>query len=313
MAIPVFWEFFHPILESLKKDEILAMEDIEKIIIPPMQLSPDELIEMTSGGTRTKIKDRIYWGKSYLKAAGLVRYPKRGYAQITKEGKKVLKENPQPFDVNYLKKYESFRKFAGLIVKDGDGKNVTVVINDDSSSQTPQDSMDSAFLEINSTLRNEILSELTGGESDNVTKEQARFFEKLVVNLLMKMGYGGVLDGEGVVTQFTGDGGVDGIIREDKLGFSNIYIQAKCYSLDKTIGRPDIEQFLGAIYSPGAKALFVTTAKFSQAAKEKANQANLVLVDGEKLADLMIEYGVGVSTIQTYEIKKLDSDFFEDG
>jgi restriction system protein len=312
MAIPVFWEFFHPILESLKNDDVLAMEDIECIIVPSMQLSPEELSEMTSGGTRTKVKDRIYWGKSYLKAAGLVRYPKRGSAQITKEGKKVLKENPQPFDINYLKKYESFRKFIGISTKDGDRNNEAEVINDKISSQTPQDSMDSAFLEINSTLRNEILSELTGGESDNVTREQARFFEKLVVKLLMKMGYGGVLDGEGVVTPFSGDGGVDGVIREDKLGFSNIYIQAKCYSLDKTIGRPDIEQFLGAIYSPGTKALFVTTAKFSQAAKDKAVQANLVLVDGEKLADLMIEYGVGVSTIQTYEIKKLDSDFFEE-
>jgi len=312
MAIPVFWEFFYPILDSLKNDDILTMELIESKIVPSMQLSPDELLEMTAGGTRTKIKDRIYWGKSYLKAAGLVRYPKRGSAQITDEGKNVLNEKPQPLDINYLKKYESFRKFIGLNTENTNNTVDLEVLDEKRSSQTPQDSMDSAFHEINSTLRSEILSELTGGESENVTKEQARFFEKLVVKLLMRMGYGGVLEGEGIVTKFSGDGGVDGIIREDKLGFSNIYIQAKCYSLDKTIGRPDIEQFLGAIYSPGAKALFITTAKFSQAAKEKASKANLVLVDGEKLADLMIEYGVGVSTIQNYEIKKLDSDFFEE-
>jgi len=313
MAIPIFWEFFKPIMNALENGNVLTMEEIEKIIVPSMNLSGDEIKEMTAGGTRTKVKDRIYWGRSYLKQAGLIRFPKRGSSQITDEGKRVLGENPPQLDINYLKKYESFRKFIGLDFSNNGGtvktKESFAILQ---SSQTPQDLMDTAFSEINSALRSEILNALTGGETEDVSKEQANFFEKLVVKLLMKMGYGGALAGEGVVTKSTGDGGVDGIIREDKLGFSNIYIQAKCYSLNKKISRPAVQTFVGATARKDGKALFITTAEFTQDAKDYARDNNVVLVDGKKLADLMIEYDVGVSTVQTYNIKNIDSDFFEE-
>ena len=138
------------------------------------------------------------------------------------------------------------------------------------------------------------------------------FFEWLVVKLLEKMGYGGSLEGAGTVTRLSGDDGIDGIIREDKLGFSNIFIQAKRYALDRTVNKPDIQGFVGAIANKAGKGLFITTARFSDGAKQCARENHIVLIDGEKLTSLMIEYGVGVSTIQTYEVKKLDSDFFTD-
>jgi len=312
MSIPVFWKFFRPILTSLGNGDVLTADDLYLRIVPEMGLSSDELSEMTAGGTRTKVRDRVYWSKSYLKAAGLVRYPGRGLAQITDAGKTVLNENPPLFDINYLKKFESFRKFIGQDLEDSDSMFNVESIETRQYSQTPQELMDSAFLEVNAALRNEILNELTSEEQEDVTREQARFFEKLVVKLLEEMGYGGLQGGAGIVTPSTNDGGIDGIIREDKLGFSNIYIQAKCYSLGKKVGRPEIERFIGATSGLAGKALFITTAEFTAEAKEKAKHANVVLVDGEELADLMIEYGVGVSRIRTYETKKLDSDFFEE-
>ena len=174
------------------------------------------------------------------------------------------------------------------------------------SGKTPQDVLDEAFQQINTTLADDLLSE--------VMKQPPAFFEHLVVKLLMQMGYGGSVDNAGTVIGQTGDEGIDGIIREDKLGFSLIYIQAKRWDYDKTVGRPEIQKFVGALAGQGAsKGLFITTAKFTKEAcqyAEKQHTTKVVLVDGTALAKLMIEYNLGVSTEATYEIKRIDSDFF---
>ena len=299
MAVPKHYELFIDLLYVLDKDGVLSNAQLYDAVAIRRELTDADRTILLKNTATSVFNNRVGWAKTYLKAAGLVEYPKRGLAQITDEGRKVLKENPQPFNTAYLRNnYESVRIFLGQKNK-GDTQEAT---DEEQQEQTPQERMNVAFGQINAVLKGEILNE--------VINLSPAFFEKLVVKLLMGMGYGGTLDGEGIVTPLSGDGGIDGIIREDKLGFSNIYIQAKRHALDRTVGRPDVQGFVGAIANKAGKGLFITTAKFSSEAVQCAKENHVVLVDGDKLADLMIEYGIGVSTQQTYEIKKLDSDFF---
>jgi len=299
MAVPKHYELFIDVLNALDKNGVLSNAQLYDAVAEIRELSAEDRAVLLKNTSVTVFNNRVGWAKTYLKAAGLVAYPKRGYSQITDEGRKVLIENPQPFNVAYLRNnYESAREFLGIKSKD-ETPDISEVEQQD---QTPQERMDEAFTQINSVLKGEILNE--------VMSLSPAFFERLVVKLLEKMGYGGLLDGEGVVTSRSNDEGIDGIIREDKLGFSNIYIQAKRYGLDKTVSRADVQGFVGAIANKSGKGLFITTAKFTSGAIQCAKDNHIVLVDGDKLAELMIDYGVGVSTIQTYEIKRLDSDFF---
>lgn len=240
--------------------------------------------------------------RTYLKKAGLIDSPARGVFILTAEGSKVLMENPPVLNDDFLNRYESFRAFKNPDLSAA--QTVSPALSED----TPQDIFDKAFMQINASLADELLTE--------IMKQPPFFFERLVVKLLERMGYGGSLPNAGTVTPQTGDEGIDGIIREDKLGFSLIYIQAKCWNLDKTIGRPEIQKFVGALAGQGAaKGLFITTARFTKEAvayAEKQHTTKVVLVDGAMLAKLMIEYNLGVSTETTYEIKKLDTDFFND-
>ena len=212
----------------------------------------------------------------------------------------MLSENPDVIDNSYLRRFESFRKFISPNTEDARPNTEEV------SSQTPQDTLEEAFQRINATLADDLLAE--------IMKLSPGFFEHMVVRLLMKMGYGGSVENAGTVVGQTGDEGIDGIVREDKLGFNLIYIQAKHWDCEKTIGRPEIQKFVGALAGQGAtKGLFITTARFSAAAydyAQKQHTTKVVLVDGAALAKLMIEYNLGVSTEITYQIKRIDSDFF---
>ncbi|MCD8354371.1 MAG: restriction endonuclease [Clostridiales bacterium] len=200
-----------------------------------------------------------------------------------------------------------YPSFAGYLNRTSSNTDVpspeqTQTAADDS---TPQDTIKTAFQKINSALADELMDEIMAQTPD--------FFERLVVQLLLKMGYGGPFEDAGIVTRSTGDGGIDGIIKEDKLGFSQIYIQAKRWNPDTTVNRPEIQRFSGALRDEGAsRGLFITTAQFSNGAKQSAERQHIVLVDGETLTKLMIEYDIGVSVSQTYSVKKLDSDFFSD-
>jgi len=298
MAIPKHEELFKDVLQALMRGEHLSSKEMCDVIAKRRNISDEERAVTLKSGNAPVFKNRVDWARTYLKAAGLVEYPQRGIASITDEGRKVLKEDPQPFDTKYLRKYESFRVFMSPKSKDGNAEPS----EGSQQEQTPGERMEAAFSQINEVLKGEILSE--------IMSQGPAFFERLVIKLLMAMGYGGTLDGEGVVTPRSGDGGIDGVIREDKLGFSNIYIQAKRYALDQTVGRPEVQGFIGAIANKSGKGLFITTAKFSSVAVQCAKENHVVLVNGDKLAELMIEYSVGVSTLQKYEIKKLDSDFF---
>jgi restriction system protein len=301
MPIPKHNEIYREVLESIEDGAEHRISDIREFVAKAMNVTEEERNELLESGVRTVFDDRVGWSRTYLKKAGLLDYPYRGITQITENGKTALQEKC-PIDDDYLLKFESFRNFRHTINKPIGGNSDTLGASHDYGT-TPQEIIEDSVSQINSALCDELLTE--------IMKHESNFFEKLVVDLLLKMGYGGILEGHGIVTQASRDGGIDGIIREDKLGFSNIFIQAKRYALDTTVGRPEIQKFCGAA-TKGNKRLFITTAKFSNDAKSYANDVNIVLVDGAKLAELMIEYKLGVSVEQTFEIKKMDSDYFTD-
>lgn len=302
MSIPKYDEMYRAFLDCLADGQAHKSKEVKDSVASVFSISEKERAEMLPSGKQQLFDNRIGWTRTYLKKAGLVQSPSRGVYIITPTGQQVLAENPPQINNLYLQRFESFRKF---ISPDSDGtvapSHVSAI-----SSKTPQDILDEAFQQINTTLADELLTE--------VMKKPFSFFEHLVVKLLTQMGYGGSVENAGAVIGQTGDEGIDGIIREDKLGFSLIYIQAKRWDCDKAVGRPEIQKFVGALVGQGAsKGLFITTAKFTKEARlyaEKQHTTRVVLVDGTTLAKLMIEYNLGVSTEVTYKIKRIDSDFF---
>ena len=302
MQMPKYGEVYKCVLQALEGCDLVSNKDLCDVIAKRLGMS-DELRAIAYASNRKNIFDsRVMWARTYLKTAGLLEVPASGFSRITEEGKKVLAENPYVLNNAYLSRYDSFRAFmkGQAAYMDAD----VVLRTNESMDDTPEERIDAAFSQINAALRGEILVE--------VMRLSPSFFERLVVTLLEKMGYGGMLEGAGTVTQPSNDGGIDGILKEDKLGFSNIYIQAKRYAHDKTVGRPEIQTFIGAIANKSGKGLFVTTGTFTDRAKHCAKENHIVLIDGDRLAELMIEYGVGVSTVRNYKMKQLDTDFFKE-
>jgi restriction system protein len=303
MNIPKYDELYKEILLALQDGEPYDIEAIRDKVAKLKGVSDQDRTIMLESGSRSVFNDRIGWARTYLKSAGLVTYPKRGLTQITDEGRAVIAQNPHTIDNEFLQHYDSFREFKDRARQ----ANKSTVNNIDFTQDdtTPSERIQSAFAEINSSLGDELLAE--------IMRQAPSFFERIVVKLLIKMGYGGSLgDSAGQVTQLSNDEGIDGVIREDKLGFSNIYIQAKRWDISKSVSRPAIQGFVGAIANKAGKGLFITTASFSDGARQCAKENHVVLIDGNRLASLMIEYGVGVSLTQTYEIKEIDSDFFSE-
>jgi restriction system protein len=301
MAMPKYHEIYNEILTAVADGKTHDIESVRTSVARQKGVSDEERLILLASGTRPVFDDRVGWARTYLKAAELIEYPSRGKTCITSIGKALIESNPPRIDNDYLEQYDSFKEFRARS-KSGEKVSDAGTIEDMS---TPTERMQSAFAEINDSLADELLAE--------IMSQSPTFFEQAIIKLLVKMGYGGGNEGAGIVTPASGDGGIDGIIREDKLGFSNIYVQAKRYDRNSTVGRPEIQKFIGAIAEyKNKKGLFVTTAKFTGEAKRTAEASQIVLIDGERLAKLMIEYGVGVSTVQTLEIKRVDSDFFSE-
>ena len=302
MSIPKYDEMYRAFLDCLADGQPHRSKEVKDTVAGVFSVSEKERAEMLPSGKQQLFDNRIGWTRTYLKKAGLVQSPSRGVYVITSAGKQVLNENPPHIDNLYLQRFESFRKF----ISPDDEDSGTPAPAEKVSGKTPQDILDEAFQQINTTLADDLLSE--------IMKQPPAFFEHLVVKLLTRMGYGGSIENAGTVIGQTGDEGIDGIIREDKLGFSLIYIQAKRWDCDNTVGRPEIQKFVGALAGQGAsKGLFITTAKVTKEARqyaEKQHTTKVVLVDGTTLAKLMIEYNLGVSIEATYKIKRIDSDFF---
>ena len=303
MAIPKYDEMYRVFLECLADMQQHKSKELRDIIAARLSVSDAERQERLPSGQQAIFDNRVGWTRTYLKKAGLITSPQRGINQLTQQGKQVLDSNPDVIDNSFLEQFESFRQFMHA-----EPKSTKHIATDSQDGQSPQDTFDLAYQKINHALADDLLTE--------IMKQSPVFFEKMVVQLLENMGYGGSVENAGLVVGQTGDEGIDGIIREDKLGFSLIYIQAKRWDRTTSIGRPELQKFVGALAGQGAnKGLFITTAQFTKEAREyakKQHTTKVVLVDGESLAKLMIEYNLGVSTEAVYQIKRLDSDFFSD-
>ncbi len=295
MAVPKFYEFMKPFLVVVGDGNIHPLKEIRGVLADNFNLTNEDLSELLPSGSQTVFANRVQWTGTYLTKAGLVTKPARATFIISEEGKKVLAENPPVIDVEYLTRYESFRKFQSPHAEN--------VVEETTSNETPDYAFEESFKKINNNLADEILLE--------IMKLSPKVFEQMVIDLLQKMGYG-AFENSGHTTSFTGDEGIDGVIMEDRLGFNLIYIQAKQWALDATVGRPAIQSFVGAIAGKGGNGLFVTTAKYSRQAIEYAENRHIILVDGNRLAKLMIEHNFGVTVKKTFEIKEIDTDVFND-
>lgn len=297
MAIPKFFEVIKPFLSAIKDGNEHTLKELKVTLAKYFNLSETELAELLPSGRQTIFLNRLYWAGTYLTKAELTVKPSRGAFVITSEGLKVLQENPDIIDTDFLSRYENFRTFRTSVTVNPSSAEMN------QNSETPDDTFEEAFKRINQNLADDLLAE--------IIKLSDTAFEQLVIDLLKSMGYG-AFNNSGHTTPVTGDEGIDGIIMEDKLGFDLIYIQAKKWDLSSSVGRPEIQKFVGAIAGRGGKGLFVTTAKYSNPAKDYAALQHVVLIDGAKLAELMIEHNFGVSVKKTFEIKALDMDVFND-
>lgn len=303
MAIPKFNEFFTPIMECLSDGCIHHTKEIRNYCVRYFQLNEADLLDMVPSGKVSRLNDRISWAKTYLKKAELIFVPSRSNYQLTDLGKKALEDGASAITLEYLEKYEPYLQFKyGISINSEDRSKVLPDMNIDRELE-PKEIIESAISQVHNTLADNLMTQ--------IMKMSAFDFEKLVVLLLKKIGYG-----EPTVTKKSGDEGIDGLVKADRFGFDVIYVQAKQWKLNSTVGRPDIQKFLGALAGQGAvKGLFITTAKFSNEAQSFAQrqlQQKIILVDGEELTKLMIEYDIGVSIETNYKLKRIDYDFFNE-
>lgn len=300
MPVPKYYELFPYVLECLSDGNSHTMKEISEFCASAAKLTESDKRETISSGMPVYI-NRTGWARTYLSKAGLVEKVARSTYHITETGKEAVEFGVKKVDLEYLRQFESFNEFSNP--KATDKNKIEVVIEKEES---PQEQIESAISKINSSLLDDIMSE--------VLKMSPYDFENLVVRLLIKMGYGTLKQNPDAVTKKTGDEGIDGVVSADKFGFDSIYIQAKKWQTSSTVGRPEVQKFLGALAGQGAtKGIFITTAHFSKEAIDFANKQlhqKIVLVDGEQLSKLMIEYDFGVSTVESYVVKRVDYDFF---
>lgn len=302
MAIPDFQSCMRPLLVAVEDQQVHEFKDTIQFVCHYLELSEEDIREVLPSGRQTYIKNRLAWARTYMNKAGLTKAPGRGQIQITERGLQALQDCPERVDVLYLRQYPEFVEFHKVKAKSKSEQQSTQHTEGETAEDTdPQERLEGAYAEIQSSLADELL--------DAVKQQSPDFLEHLVVQLLQAMGYGGWSESSGAATQYTADGGIDGVINEDPLGLDTIYLQAKRYS----VGRPDVQAFVGALEMKRArKGVFITTSQFSREAREYCSliEKKVVLIDGRKLAQLMIQYGLGVSTKQSYEVKAVDTDFF---
>lgn len=295
--LPRYDEFYMPLLRVLQDGKIYTMKEVKKLIAEKLHISDDALLERLSSDRQTVYDNRIGWAKTYLKKAKVIESPKRAQIIITDRGKALIESGEIITNALLEQKYPEFAEFRGKKNIDKKVALPTLPLTE----ETPQEILDRVYGTITDQLADDLLTEIMA--------QSANFFEILVVDLMKAMNYE-----DGFVTKMSGDEGIDGIIHEDKLGFNLIYIQAKRWKPETTIGKPEIQKFAGAMMGPPKieKGLFITTAKFSQGAKAFADAQHIILVDGKKLTELMIEHELGVSTQKAYRIKRIDTDYFAD-
>ena len=302
-VIPDFQTLMLPVLKEVSDGKEHKICDVVNSLAKQFSLGDEELTIMISSGTQSVFYNRISWAKTHLKKARLIESETKGTIKITERGKQVLQENPTRIDIKFLKKFDEFVEFRTK----SNSKKEKTQIETDYDNQTPEELIETAFQDFQNSLAGELL--------DKIGNVSPSFFEKLVVALLVKMGYGGSIKDAGKAVGKTGDEGIDGIIKEDKLGLDVIYVQAKRWKENNIIGRPEIQKFVGALAGQGAKkGIFITASSFSKEALEykPMNDTKVILIDGMELANYMIEYNLGVAPLHNYELKKIDSDYFDE-
>jgi len=302
MAIPDYQTTMLPLLKFAGDNNEHRFRDAVQTLADEFELTEEERKELLPSGQQAIFNNRVGWARLYLVKAGLLEATRRGYFKITEQGHKALAQKPEKIDKNFLMQFPEFVKAW----ESSKGKRKHVKPESVPSETTPEESLESAFQELNDSLASDLL--------DTIKQSPPDFFERLVVDVLIKIGYGGSRKEAGQAMGRSGDGGIDGIIKEDKLGLDIIYIQAKRW--ENTVGRPEIQKFAGALQGQRArKGIFISTSNFSKEALDYVQNidSKIILIDGQRLAELMIEHNVGISPVSKYEIKKVDSDYFTEG
>jgi restriction system protein len=303
MTIPDYETLMLPVLQYVSDGKEHPLKEITASMAESFKLSAEEREQRIPSGQSTYIQNRTGWAKTYLKKAGLLSLPKRGLIQITDRGREVLSRKPERIDGAFLEQFQEFKDFQARSNSQQEAESVQTPSIE---RQTPEETIEQSYLALRSQLADELLEQIKSSTSD--------FFERLVVDVIVAMGYGGTQRDAARATQRSNDGGIDGIIKQDRLGLDTIYIQAKKWDESRPIHRPEIQKFAGALQGVRAKkGIFITTSSFSDGAREYVAtiDSKIVLIDGTELAQLMIDHGIGVTPHQSYEIKRLDSDYFE--
>ncbi len=302
MAVPTYEQLMLPLLRLAGAGRASDLPTAERLLAEELQLTEEDRLAMLPSGQQTALRNRTGWASFYLMKAGLLAKPRRGYFEVTARGREVLGDTPAAIDRAYLSAFPEFVQFLHGTASNGDNPAAeapSVVPS------TPDEALQDAYQQLRGELASEVLEKLL--------QVSPAFFEQIVVELLVAMGYGGSRRDAGERIGRSGDGGIDGIIKEDRLGLDAIYIQAKRWQ--GTVGRPEIQKFVGALHGQRArKGVFMTTSGFSPEARDYVSHIDVkvVLLDGTQIANLMIDAGVGVTPVATYVIKRLDSDYFDE-
>ena len=308
MGVPDFQAFFYPILKYSSDGQEHSLDEIRAFLTQNFSLTDEDKAERVPSGTQTKFDNRIYWTKSYFSKAKLIENTKRSHFKITDRGLKFLQKFDSNISINDLKTIEEFKEFnnGNAFISDSTTIETKTGIDSLLEIKTPLEKLEETYQYIQHELASELL--------EKIRLNTWQFFEDLVVDLMVKMGYGGSRSKAGESIKRTNDEGIDGIINEDKLGLDVIYLQAKMWKTETSIGRPEIQKFVGALHGQRAKkGVFITTSSFSKGAIEyvKVIEPKVILIDGKTLTNLMIEFNVGTTTMESYQIKKIDLDYFE--
>jgi len=311
MPVPDYQTLMLPLLRHAAQGET-RVPDVADKLADEFGLTKEERDQRFSSG-QTVLHNRVHWTKFYLSKAGLITLPRRGRFVASEEGRKVLAQNPERIDVSFLLKYPEFKEFyrggSGEENENTDAASNTVVAPAPAAAPatTPEDQIEAAYLTLQTALRADLLQ--------RILQNSPSFFETVIINLLVGMGYGGSHINAATQLGRSGDGGVDGVINEDRLGLDRVYVQAKRYAPANSVGRPEVQAFVGSLVGLGAtKGVFVTTSTFSSQAREfvKHLSQRVILIDGQRLGDLLIEYNIGVRVSRLVEFKRVDEDFFSE-
>ena len=300
MSIPDFQSIMLPLLKFIGDGKEYSLRETIEALAGEFELTEGERKRLLPSGQQTVFDNRVGWARTYMKKASLLKTTRRGYFQITERGQDILKQNPPAINTVYLRQFPEFIEFQ----KPKPHKAKKSETQEVSEIQTPEEEIEDAYQAIRQGLATELLQ--------TIKDLSPAFFERLVIDLLVKMGYGGTRKDAGEAVGRSGDGGIDGIIKEDRLGLDIIYIQAKRWD-GAVVGRPEIQKFAGALQGQRArKGIFITTSTFTKAAQEYAARidSKIILIDGNRLAQLMIDYNIGVASVASYELKRMDSGYF---